>query len=76
MKYIKIYDDVVSKEFCDGLISKFQENKAEWIKRDTNLFKFDEINLVKSRHVFESEMTYLYETFQQYIDYYIKYILN
>lgn len=70
MKYIKVYDNVIDKQFCEHLIEKFHSNQQEWIRRDTKLFTFNEINLSKSQHVFGPEMNQLYSIFESYIDLY------
>lgn len=72
MKYIKVYDNVITKTYCDILIEKFHKNKKEWIERETNIYKFNEINLVKSRNIFENDLDYLYNVFDTYVDLYRK----
>lgn len=72
LKYVKVYDNVVSKEFCDLLIDKFHKNRDQWISRDTNEYTFNEINLVKSNELFGDELQYLYSIFDSYVDLYKK----
>ena len=47
--YIRVYDDVISHVYCDGLIEKFEENKHLHYVQDTDLGKsLTHINLTGS----------------------------
>lgn len=72
MKYIKVYDNVITKDYCDSLIEKFHSNKDEWIIRNESTFTFNEINLAQSSHIFGDEMNYLYGVFDKYVEHYKK----
>lgn len=72
VKYIRVYDNVIDKDFCDLLIKKFHSNRQEWLVRDNDTFKFNEINLPNSQSVFGEEMNKLYSIFESYVDQYIR----
>lgn len=45
--YIKVYDDILSKEQCDDIIQKFEkaDNKEQF---DNDLFKFSQLNITQA----------------------------
>ena len=45
-KYIKTYDNVLTKENCQHLIDKFEDSSSQWVKTDLDNHRhFTEINL-------------------------------
>lgn len=72
MKYIRVYDDVITKEFADHLIEKFHANKDEWKIRDEVLYTFNEINLNDSIKIFEPELKALASVYEDMVDKYIR----
>lgn len=67
MKYIKIYDSVIPQEFCDHLITKYQNNKERQKIRKEDNFIFNEINLSENNDIYSQESEDLFNTFYQYV---------
>ena len=45
-KYIKVYEDVITKEVCDNLIQKFEVSKDQHVATDLDNHRhFTEINI-------------------------------
>ena len=72
MKYVKIYDDVVTKEFCEHLINKYQSFKNLQKERKEENFVFNEINLSENSNFFNDESEFLIDVFYQYVQKYQK----
>jgi hypothetical protein len=69
-KYIKIYDNAVSLDFCKNLIDKYKKNKNLIHFRNEQSFIFDEINISQSASFFQEEYAFLWKTFERYIERY------
>jgi hypothetical protein len=69
-KYIKVYDNVVSKNFCDHMISKFKSHESLQIKRKEHLYVFNEINLSQHENFFDKEIDFLFNVFSGTIEKY------
>lgn len=75
-RYIRAYDNVVTKEWCDNVIAKFESNKDLLIERrpetdHPNKF-FDEINFITHKDVFKEEVDHLMTVFDSMISTYAK----
>lgn len=71
-KYVKIYDNVVSKDFCQHMIFKFENNESLQLKRKEDVFIFNEINLSANHEYFEKELGFLWNVFDESIERYKK----
>lgn len=69
-KYIKVYDDIVDKDFCDHLINKFKENKPRWETHENDLYTFNQINLANNLDVYQQENEYLMGIFSDMVERY------
>ena len=69
--YIKCYDHVVTDEFCDDIVSKFENDYTQHEQWPTSNPFFTQINLQKSG-IWESEQSELKEAFEKYIKLYKK----
>ena len=69
--YIKCYDNVVTDEFCDDIVSKFESDYTQHEQWPINNPFFTQINLQKSG-IWESEQSELKEVFEKYIKLYKK----
>ena len=69
--YIKCYDNVVTDEFCDDIVSKFENDYTQHEQWPINNPFFTQINLQKSG-IWESEQSELKEVFEKYIKLYKK----
>lgn len=64
-KYIRAYDNVITEEYCQHLISKFDSNKDLWVNRDEEVYNFQEIDFGLHANVFSDEVNELYSKFEQ-----------
>ena len=71
-KYIKIYDNVVNKDFCQHMISKFENSESLQVKRREDVFIFNEINLSENHQFFEKEHEFLWGVFENSVQRYKK----
>ena len=69
-KYIKIYDNAVDSSFCKDLINKYEKNKELKTFRNEQSFIFDEINISRNQSIFKEEYSFLWRTFEKYIEQY------
>lgn len=69
-KYVQVFDNVITKEFCEYLINKFHENKDRWEVHENDLFTFNQINLVNNMDLYEEEVNNLMEKFQHMVEQY------
>jgi len=69
--YIKCYDNVVTDEFSDDIVSKFESDYTQHEQWPINNPFFTQINLQKSG-IWESEQSELKEVFEKYIKLYKK----
>jgi len=73
--YITTYDDLISKEYCDELIQKFEKNRQchspENNSKDAWLMKFTQINLYQHDE-FKDDMQKLDGIFRQAVNHYVK----
>ena len=72
MKYVKVYDDVIDREYCEHLKRKLYDNEDRLEKRDTELFTFNEMNLVKNKDLYQDEISDLTKLFENCVDMYKK----
>jgi len=70
LKYVNVYDDIISKEYCDHLIKKFHSNQKCWEKHNNELFTFNQINLINHNNIFEEEIRNLMNIFGKMVDRY------
>lgn len=70
-KYVKVYDNVISRSFCDHLINKFHNNKDRWETHDNEVYTFNQINLIDNKDLFEDEINQLMEVYQKSIEQYL-----
>ena len=70
MKYIKYYDNVITKEYCDHLRNKFHDNRSIQIEHKNPFFIFNEINITENINVYREEVEYLTQVFDLFVDYY------
>lgn len=70
LKYVKVYDDVISPETCEHLINKFHQNKDRWETHENDLFTFNQINLPNNIDIFSGEVSYLMDLFSNMVDRY------
>lgn len=64
--YISVYDNVLSDEFCDELIAKFEYNKQVQVRRDDKYKTFSEINFAQYP-VFAEQQNTILTNIQPYI---------
>ena len=70
-KYIRIYENAVSDEFCDKIVSKFEKNLSQTeIIENYSRPNFQQINLHKHKE-WNKFCSTLQITFQKYIKQYI-----
>ena len=76
MEYIKAYDDVVTEDWCDSLIEKFESNLNRIRERrphtDHPNMMYDEINLIDHPDLFEEETKHLLTIFDSMVGHYAK----
>jgi prolyl 4-hydroxylase len=59
MNYIKYYDDVLTKEFCDSTITKFEQDTINQVKIDTDIISFTELDISQNENWNEVEKVLL-----------------
>lgn len=69
-KYVKVYDEIVEKDFCTHLINKFKENQDRWEVHNNELFTFNQINLANNLDLYEEENNYLMDVFSNMVERY------
>jgi len=68
-RYIKIYDDIFTNEFCSNLIES-SKNSPHWFRRETSKYSFDELPLMETE--FSNELNLLKERFTSLFELYQK----
>jgi hypothetical protein len=68
--FIRIFDEVITEEYCRHLIDKFKAHKDLWVGRNTLTYNFNEINLIEQRETFSQEFEKLGNLFTQATDHY------
>jgi len=62
--FIRYYDDVVSEEFCDRLVQKFEDHKdQQFVVANEDRYKFTEVRLLDHLDVYEQEANELKNVF-------------
>lgn len=73
--YISIYDDVISKDYCDELIQKFEENpqchSREYLSDQEWSMNFTQINFYE-HDIFQDDREKLDAIFREAINHYVK----
>ena len=71
-KYIKTYDNVLTKENCQHLIDKFEDSSSQWVKTDLDNHRhFTEINLNLYKD-WEAYAKLLFDKCRSLVDNYVK----
>lgn len=64
--YISTFDDVLEEDFCKNLISKFERNNLNWVRRDDTFKTFHELNLGQFPF-FAEDQNYILSRVQPYV---------
>ena len=73
MSYVKIYDDVLSKELCENIIQKFESNPEQHVTTYLeNHRSFTEININNHGKEWSTELDTLFRTMHVYLHHYKK----
>ena len=66
--YIRVYDNIVSPEFCDGLIKKFEDNPQYQEKLSKGLMSLTHMEIMRpDTQIFNDDIMHLVEKFQECI---------
>ena len=69
-KYIKVYEDVITKEQCDNLIQKFEVSKDQHVATDLDNHRhFTEININQHKD-WSNQVQGVYSSLRPYVDRY------
>ena len=68
--YIRIYEDVVDKSFCERMIEKFENDKSNWEVQNKSPMKFTQIKLINMPY-WREEVNHLFSVFTSSIEQYI-----
>ena len=69
-KYIKVYEDVITKEVCDNLIQKFEVSKDQHVATDLDNHRhFTEIN-INQHQDWKNMVDGLYQSLRPYVEKY------
>ena len=67
-KYIKVYEDVITKEVCDNLIQKFEVSKDQHVATDLDNHRhFTEININQHKD-WSNQVQGVYSSLRPYVD--------